>query len=98
MFGGVGLYCGEIFFGLIARDALYFRVDDSNRGDYAARAMGRFRPFPDRPEISMNYYEVPPDTLEDAEECVIWARRSVAASAAASMRGRTTPKIRPRKS
>ena len=32
MFGGVGLYCDDRFFGLIAHDQLYLKVDDSNRG------------------------------------------------------------------
>ena len=81
MFGGVGLYHEERFFGLIAGDTLYFKVNDSNRGDYEARGMSRFRPFPDKPYWSMTYYEVPADTLEDADECMAWARKSVAIAA-----------------
>src|ERR1700687_1932035 len=82
MFGGVGLYHEERFFGLIAADTLYLKVDDSNRGDYEARGMGRFRPYPNKPQLSMTYYEVPADTLEDAEECIAWARKSTAVPAA----------------
>jgi DNA transformation protein len=77
MFGALGLYCDGAFFGLVSSDVLYFRVGDSNRGDYEARGMSRFRPYPDRPHLSMNYYEVPAEVLEDAEECILWARRSV---------------------
>jgi len=80
MFGAVGLYHEERFFGLIAGDTLYFRVDDSNRRDYEARGMGRFRPFPDKPYWSMTYYEVPADTLEDADQCQAWARKSLGAA------------------
>ena len=82
MFGGVGLYHEERFFGLIAGDILYFKVNDSNRRDYEARNMGRFRPFADKPHWSMTYYEVPAGTLEDAEECMVWAQKSVAIAAA----------------
>jgi DNA transformation protein len=89
MFGAVGLYCDGGFFGLIASDVLYFKVDDANRGDYEARGTSQFRPYRDRPQVSMNYYEVPADVLEDAEECVIWARRSLIIAA--------TPKRRARK-
>jgi DNA transformation protein and related proteins len=78
MFGGVGLYCDEFFFGLIADDVLYLRVDDSNRADYTRRGMAQFRPYADRPHLSMSYYEAPADVLEDAGELVNWARRSVA--------------------
>ena len=77
MFGAVGLYHEERFFGLIAGDTLYFKVNDSNRGDYEARGMARFRPFPDKPYWSMTYYEVPADTLEDGDECMAWARKSL---------------------
>ena len=80
MFGGVGLYHEERFFGLIAGDTLYLKVNDSNRGDYEARGMRRFRPFPDKPYWSMTYYEVPADTLEDADECMAWARKSLSAA------------------
>jgi DNA transformation protein len=59
---------------------LYFKVDDTNRPDYENRHMPRFRPYRDRPELSMTYYEVPADVIEDPEECVAWALRSVAAA------------------
>jgi DNA transformation protein len=78
MFGGVGLYCEEFFFGLLDDDTLYLRVDDSNRSEYAARAAAPFRPYADRPQLSMSYYEAPAEVLEDARQLVEWARRSVA--------------------
>ena len=90
MFGAVGLYHQERFFGLISGDTLYFRVDDSNRSDYESRGMGRFRPFPDKPYWSMTYYEVPADTLEDADECMAWARKSLSA-AVTKQRAATKP-------
>jgi DNA transformation protein len=87
MFGGVGLYCDDFFFGLISAGALYFKVGESNRADYESRGMGRFRPYPNRPERSMGYYEVPAEVLDDAETLLAWARSSVAV-AMASGRGR----------
>ena len=84
MFGGAGLYCDGFFFALVDNDTLYLRVDDSNRADYTTRGMGQFRPYPDRPQLSMSYYETPADVLEDAAELVVWARRSVAAAMAAA--------------
>jgi len=82
MFGGVGLYHEDHFFGLIDDDALYFKVDDTNRGQYLARGGVPFRPFKDKPEYSMSYYAVPADILEDAEELTRWARESVIVAAA----------------
>ena len=78
MFGGIGLYQDQRFFGIITSDTLYFKVTDANRGDYQARGMQAFRPYPDKPHLSLSYFEVPADTLEDSEECVVWARKSVA--------------------
>lgn len=77
MFGGVGLYSGQQFFGIVAFDRLWFKVDDSNRADYETRGMGPFKPFPNRP-TAMSYFEVPADLFDDAEELRIWAMRSVA--------------------
>jgi DNA transformation protein len=79
MFGGTGLYSDGAFFGLISSGVLYFKVGDANRADYEARGMCQFRPYRDRPQISMSYYEVPAEVLEDADECMLWAQRSIAA-------------------
>ena len=102
MFGGVGLYCDEFFFGLIDSDNLYLRVGDANRADYVARGMSAFRPFADKPLLSMSYYETPAEVLEEATELVSWARRSVAVAMAASQprgqRRRTRPAKRQRRS
>jgi DNA transformation protein and related proteins len=92
MFGGIGLYLHERIFGLIFGDILYFKANDANRGDYEARGMNRFRPYADKPLLSMTYYEVPADVLEDADECAAWARKSTAVSAARPSRPRRNPR------
>ena len=84
MFGGVGLYADGLFFALIASDALYFKVDDSNRSDDEQRGSRPFCPFPDKPEMLMNYYDVPAELLDDAEELSKWARKSVAVALVAA--------------
>ena len=77
MFGGVGLYSGEVFFALIADDTLYFKVDDSTRPEFEARGMGPFRPFGDA-SGAMQYYQLPEDLLEDPEALRPWAEKAVA--------------------
>ncbi len=76
MFGGIGLYSGDLFFALIGNDVLYFKVDDETRGDYEALGMGPFRPFGDGGE-AMAYYEVPADVIEDHEALRGWAQRAL---------------------
>ena len=84
MFGGAGLYSHECFFGLIAEDTLYLRVDDANRARFTTRGMARFRPYADRPELSMNYFETPAEVLEDPQELSAWAAEAIAAARAAA--------------
>jgi DNA transformation protein and related proteins len=79
MFGGVGLYRRGVFFGIVARDVLYLKVDEENRGDYERAGMAPFKPYRDRPG-TMQYYAVPVDVLESAFELAAWARKSIAAA------------------
>jgi DNA transformation protein and related proteins len=78
MFGGIGLYAGDVFFGLIASDVLYLKVDSGNRARYEAAGCEPFRPYPEKSTaMTMPYYNVPVAVLEDASELVAWARLSV---------------------
>jgi DNA transformation protein and related proteins len=80
MFGGVGIYAGELFFALIADDTLYFKVDDSNRPDFETLGMGPFLPYGDERD-KMQYYQVPADLLDDPEALRPWAEKSIAVAA-----------------
>jgi DNA transformation protein len=80
MFGGVGIYSGELFFALIANDTLYLKVDDSNRPDFEARGMGPFLPYGDERD-KMQYYEVPADLVDDPNALRPWAEKSIAVAA-----------------
>jgi len=80
MFGGVGLYHRGVFFGIIARDALFLKVGEANSADYERAKMKPFKPYPDR-EGTMKYCSVPLDVLESAPELAVWARKSIAVAA-----------------
>lgn len=77
MFGGVGLYCRGSFFGILASDVLYLKVDDTNKTDFERAGSKPFSPFPDRPGTSQ-YWSVPVGVLESAPELIEWARKSIA--------------------
>src|SRR5690242_3543663 len=81
MFGGVGLYAGDVFFALIADDALYLRADDTTRPEFESLGMQAFRPFEEHGPV-MSYYQLPEEILEDAERLREWAERAVAAARA----------------
>jgi len=77
MFGGVGLYAGSVFFAIVYRDIMYFKVDDNTRAAYLRAGMKPFKPPAQRP-MTMQYYQVPANVLEDAEELTKWAERAIA--------------------
>ena len=81
MFGGHGLYKDGVVFGIIADDALYFKVDEKNLPQYKERDS---RPFTyegkNRKMIAMSYWEVPAEILEDREGLAEWLDASVAVS------------------
>jgi DNA transformation protein len=79
MFGGVGLYSNGVFFGIIARDTLYLKVDARNRPAFERAGSSPFKPYDDRPG-TMQYYAVPIGVLESAPELASWMREAVAAA------------------
>lgn len=81
MFGGVGIYSDGLFFALIADDALYLKVDDTNRGDFESAGMAAFRPYDD--DRTMQYYELPADLLEDVDGLRAWVRKSLSVATSA---------------
>ena len=79
MFGGAGLYCDGVMFGLIADDVAYLKVDDSNREDFIKAGSSAFNPYPKKAKTyEMSYYEIPADVLEDAELLGKWAECALA--------------------
>ena len=99
MFGGVGLYSADSFFGIVAADELFFKVDDGNRGAYEAAGSEPFRPVMSRP-VSMSYWRVPIEVLEDTGELATWALAAIRAAgnaAAKPKRKKKPPKRKPRR-
>ncbi len=78
MFGGLGLYHREVFFGIVASDTLYLKVGDSNRADYERAGMTAFSPYTGRRAGKMTYGSVPLAVLESAPALAEWARKAIA--------------------
>ena len=86
MFGGQGLYAGDLFFAVIDDDTLYLKVDDQTRGDYEARGMPAFQPM--EGVASMNYSQLPEELLEEREALRLWVERAVAVATRAKAKRR----------
>ena len=77
MFGGFGLYRGDVFFGIIFKGRVYFKTNDTTRAAYVRRGMKPFRP--NAKQTLASYYEVPPEVIEDSEQMTEWAQQAIAA-------------------
>ena len=88
MFGGAGLYTGELIFGLVDDDLLYLKVDDETRPDFERRGLRPFQPFGEG-TATMQYYPLPEDVLEDPEELRRWSDAAVAAARRAKRKKKT---------
>jgi DNA transformation protein len=83
MFGGHGFYHGGIFFGLEAGGKIYFKIGESNRADFKAAKSKPFCYDMNGKRMTMSYGSLPDDVLEDHEQAVIWAKKSIQAAKAA---------------
>ena len=88
MFGGAGIYYSGHFFAIVVDDVLYFKADDSNRGDYEAAGMEPFTFTANGKTSVMSFYEVPGEVLEDREQVKLWALKAVGVAQAAKKKSR----------
>lgn len=75
MFGGLGIYSNGLFFALVDDDRLYFKVDDTNRGDFEAAGTGPFIPWDGAKP--MGYYELPAGLLDRPSELAVWIDKAL---------------------
>ena len=81
MFGAHGLYQAGRFFAILDEGRLYFKVNEQSRAAYAERGMKPFTYQMKSRVMTMSYYEVPPDVLENAGELVAWANDAIRVAA-----------------
>ena len=78
MFGGIGISLGTTFFATIFDNELYFKVNDTNREDFIKANMPPFRyPYAKKRPLTLQYYKVPVEVLEDRELFLIWAEKAI---------------------
>lgn len=81
MFGGFGIYKNGIFFALVANNILYFKVDDENKTNYAQYGSKPFSYINKNNKlVSMSYWEVPIDILENRDKLEEWVDNAVQAA------------------
>jgi DNA transformation protein len=93
MFSGVGLFHGGVMFGLLVRDTIYLRVDETTREQFERAGSGAFTYRRGVREVSLSaYYVVPEGLLDQRDELLQWTRNAIAAArrAASSARPATS--------
>ncbi|TKB90855.1 MAG: TfoX/Sxy family protein [Nitrospira sp.] len=75
MFGGYGLYQQGTFFGIIHKGRLYFKTDRITATRYRDKGMKPFKPSAS--QTLKNYYEVPVEVLEVADDLTVWASQAI---------------------
>ncbi len=80
MFGGWGIYKNGVFFALIAEGELYFKVDEKNQGDFEKLKSHPFVYLGAKKPMTMAYWLLPEEIMEDKAKLQAWVDSSVAAS------------------
>ena len=89
MFSGVGLFHGGVMFGLLVRDAMYLRVDDTTRERFEGVGSRPFSYRRGEREVSLSaYYVVPEDLLDRQDELLQWTRDAIASARRAASSAR----------
>jgi DNA transformation protein and related proteins len=84
MFGGAGVYCDGVMFGLIADEVLYFKANDKTKGAYEDEGQGPFIYEGKTKPVAMSYWRVPERLYDEPEEMADWARTALGVAKASS--------------
>jgi DNA transformation protein len=81
MFGGAGVFSGELMFALVFEEDLYLRADADNRAAFEAEGLGPFTyRARDGAEMTLSYWRAPEAVWDDAEAARTWFQASVDAA------------------
>lgn len=92
MFGGAGVYCDGVIFGLIDADMLYFKADDESKRAYEAEGYGPFVYDGHTGPVAMSYWRVPERLFDEPDEMADWARTALSVARRARVKKPTGKK------
>jgi DNA transformation protein len=84
MFGGQGIYAGERMFALEAGGEVYLKVDNASRDAFEAAGSRPFVHEAKGKTMTINYWLMPGEGLDDPSEAARWGRLAVEAAARAA--------------
>ena len=94
MFSGFGIYADGIMFGLVARDVVYLKADDTSSAAFAREGQGPFTyEAKGGKRVIMSYWRLPDRLYDDPDELAEWARVALAVARCAKA---PKPRARPK--
>jgi DNA transformation protein and related proteins len=97
MFSGAGIFCDGLMFGLIIRDVIYLKVDETNTTEFEREGSAPFTYTRGRTsgrpsQHALPYWRLPERLYDDPEELAVWARRAFAVAERKKFAGRKPTK------
>ena len=80
MFGGHGLYCDSLFFGIVLDNTLYLKADQRSRGEFERAGSEIFTYSRKGKRATLNFYRAPGEAMDAPHLMLPWGRSAVAAA------------------
>ena len=80
MFGGIYIYCDDLFIATIHDGRLYFKANANTSSEFIARKLPIFS-YPKEGGIAtLQHYQAPPEVFESRQAMQLWANKALLAA------------------
>ncbi len=80
MFGGIYIYCDDLFIATVHDNTLYFKANANTAQEFIERGMRVFS-YPKQGEIAtLQYYQAPPEVFDNPATMKHWAQKALIAA------------------
>lgn len=91
MFGGYGLYIGDVFVAIVDGDALYLKADEESRHAFEAAGGRQFAYLRAGKQQSAQFWTTPAEAMDSPDLMRPWIELALAAALRARVRHRRRP-------
>jgi DNA transformation protein and related proteins len=92
MFGGVYIYCNDLFIATVHDETLYFKANAATAPGFLERGLRIFSYPKEGGTATLQYYQAPPEVFEGRAAMKVWAKKALlAAQQDAAAKGRKAP-------
>jgi DNA transformation protein len=95
MFGGWGLYAGDVFVAIIAGERLYLKTGEADHEAFRAAGCEPFIYNARTRAVAMSYWSAPAEAMDSPALMEPWARRALHAALRAAATRRAPARSRP---